>query len=312
MVEWNELEQADSLLKRGLELLALTTIPESHVFGLFTLARLRCAQGDAPGALEACRSAETRWPHSVSHLAARKARVWLALAEADPACASAVDAWAADHRLNPERAYQLDLEQITLARWLLLRPPLAAALGHPSRPDVIPFLSRQLDAAQRRQRMGWAPEILILQALAFSAQKRTSLALAALKDALSLAETEGYVRLFLEFGRHLAPLLRLAVERGASTGYAAQLLAILEAEAVSSHQHGKEVSLTDQLVDPLTARELDVLRLLAEGLSNRQIAQRLYLSPNTVRIHTSNIYSKLGVSSRTQAAARGRVLGFLD
>jgi LuxR family maltose regulon positive regulatory protein len=298
-------------LNRGLELLTLTTIPESQVSGFLTLARLRCAQGHASAALEACRAAEDRWPHAASRLSARKARIWLVLAGENSLCAAAVDRWAAEHRLDPERAYQLDLDQLTLARWIITRLPAFPGLDHPSRRHVFPFLARQRDLAQRRQRISWELETLILLALAHAAQQDATPALAWIQEALTLAEPEGYTRLFLEFGRSLAPLLRLSLERSSSTGYAARLLEIFEAEAASPSRRGREVSPVAQLVEPLSARELDVLRLLAEGLTNRQIAQRLHLSPNTIRIHTSSIYGKLGVENRTQAVSRARDLGFL-
>jgi len=140
-------------------------------------------------------------------------------------------------------------------------------------------------------------------------------ALDALERALKLGEPEGYARVFIDGGVPMARLLHEAARRGIVTEYTANLLAAFELEsgAVVAPATGRKPAIPKPsvLVEPLTDRELEVLHLLAEGLSNREIAQKLFLSPNTVRTHTYNIYGKLGVHSRMQAVARTRELGLL-
>ena len=127
-------------------------------------------------------------------------------------------------------------------------------------------------------------------------------AMIALEHALTLAEPGGYVRIFLDEGEPMARLLYRAVERGIAPEYAGQLLAAFPALEAKPHT---------EMVEPLSERELDVLRLIAEGLSNQEIARRLHLSLSTVKWHTGNIYGKLGVKNRTQAVAKARSLGIL-
>ncbi len=148
-------------------------------------------------------------------------------------------------------------------------------------------------------------EILILRALALHAQKRTPAALATLDRALDLAEPEGYIRLFVDEGPPMAALLHHAHARDRASGYVASLLAACgEAPEASS-------PLPSVLIEPLTERELEVLRLLVEGESNREIARHLVVSIGTAKKHVSNICGKLGVQSRTQAIARTRTLNLL-
>jgi LuxR family maltose regulon positive regulatory protein len=142
-------------------------------------------------------------------------------------------------------------------------------------------------------------------ALAFQAQGDVDRALSALERALSLAEPEGYVRTFIDEGEPMARLLRRALSQGIAPNYVARLLAALgeEAELASPAM--------ESLIEPLTERELDVLRLIVAGLSNPEIAEELVIAVSTVKSHINHIYSKLGVTSRTQAVARARELRLL-
>jgi LuxR family maltose regulon positive regulatory protein len=180
---------------------------------------------------------------------------------------------------------------------------------------VLDFLERQLRVNEEG---GWNEcviELLILQALALDAQGETHRALDGLQRALALAEPEGYLRIFVDEGPAMARLLYQAVERGIAPQYAGRLLAAFEGSRLTSAPLSglKPATLgpETQLVEPLSERELEVLGLIAEGLSNREIAHRLFISPKTVKRHTSSIYGKLGVHSRTQAVAKARTLGIL-
>jgi LuxR family maltose regulon positive regulatory protein len=156
-------------------------------------------------------------------------------------------------------------------------------------------------------------EILVLQALAHEAQGERPSALVPLERALTLAELEGYVRVFVDEGRPMAQLLSEAAAHGIMAGYTTKLLAIFEAEEQKSadEPHLPHAPSARSLTEPLSQRELEVLHLIAQGLSNREISERLFLALITVKGHNRNIFRKLQVRRRTEAVARARALGLL-
>jgi LuxR family transcriptional regulator, maltose regulon positive regulatory protein len=157
--------------------------------------------------------------------------------------------------------------------------------------------------------MGSVLEILIVRALALEAQGNRTAALSTLEQALVLAEPEGYIRLFVDEGASMLALLRQAHARSSVPGYVATLLSAFGEQDVSNLP--LSCPRPSPLAEPLTERERDVLRLLLEGASNREIASRLVLSMNTVKRHVYNICGKLGVHSRAQAIIRARFLSLL-
>ena len=162
----------------------------------------------------------------------------------------------------------------------------------------------------------------MLQSRAHAARGDLPAAHGALERALTLAEPEGYVQVFVDEGQALAALLAAqSAEREAQGDalqpYRAALLAAFRQwhganASVAQPVAGSALDRSDSLAEPLSEREREVLQLIAEGLRNQAIAERLYLSLHTVKVHARNIYAKLGVASRTEAAARGRALGILS
>jgi LuxR family maltose regulon positive regulatory protein len=207
-------------------------------------------------------------------------------------------------------SYLREFEHITLARVLIAR-------YRSNREDASIceamrlLLERLLNAAEEGRRMGSVIEILVLQALAHQAQGNLSLALAPLARAVSLAEPEGYVRIFVDEGESMRWLLEKQAhgEGHRPIGYAAKLLAAFAQPATippSTVRHSQS-----SVIEPLSERELEVLQHIAAGLTNREIADRLYLSLFTVKAHARSIYDKLDAHSRTQAVAKARELGVL-
>jgi LuxR family maltose regulon positive regulatory protein len=160
------------------------------------------------------------------------------------------------------------------------------------------LLRRLLDAAESAGRTGTVIEVLVLQALADHAG-------AALKRALTLAEPEGYARVFLDAGPAIVPMLTAIAKQDGAPPLAGQLLAAATPTAA------RRATVRPGLVEPLSGRELDVLRLLGTDLNGPDIARELVVSLNTVRTHTKNIYAKLGVTSRRAAVRRADELGLL-
>jgi LuxR family maltose regulon positive regulatory protein len=180
-------------------------------------------------------------------------------------------------------------------------------------------LDRLLRAAEEGARIGPVIEILVLQALSHQLQGDIPAAVASLQRALTLAEPEGYVRVFVDEGAPMASLLRSIAKQGTGPSYVRRLLAALDksadetgADPTGADPTGAGTTLGDVLIEPLSARELDVLRLLGTDLDGPDIARELIVSLNTVRTHTKSIYAKLGVNSRRAAVRRARELDLLS
>jgi LuxR family maltose regulon positive regulatory protein len=177
--------------------------------------------------------------------------------------------------------------------------------------EALALLDSLLSSAEAAGRQGGVIEIQALRALALQALGKQDEALDTLASTLALAEPEGYVRVFVDSGEPMRVLLKQAASHGVAPGYVARLLAVFDGPA-GDRAGGPGAHVPSQpLVEPLTDREVEVLQLLAKGLSNREISQRLFISLPTVKSHTGNIYGKLGVHSRKEAVARATALGML-
>jgi len=178
--------------------------------------------------------------------------------------------------------------------------------------EALPLLARLLEAAISMERHGDETYYLVLTALAQHALGDMQTALDFLSRALNLAEPEGYVRLFIDEGQPMAELLNLALSQNIAPDYTAKLLAAFPENVLSAAPNVKELTANTQLlVEPLSGREIEVLRLMTEGYKYKEIAERLVVSINTVRHHTRNVYGKLEVNNRIQAIGKARELNLL-
>jgi LuxR family maltose regulon positive regulatory protein len=212
--------------------------------------------------------------------------------------------WAREQGLSArdDLDYLREFEHITLAR-VLLGGSKRDRADH-SLLEVVAFLERLRQAADEGDRMGVVVEILVLQALAHKIRGDVPGALVPLGRALTLAEPEGYMRVFLDEGQPMSALLEAAANQRIAQDYVRQLL------TASGRTEGAPNQVA--LIEPLSERELDVLRLLATDLTGPEIARELVVSLSTVRSHTKAIYAKLGANNRRSAVTRAEELDLLS
>jgi LuxR family maltose regulon positive regulatory protein len=302
LYERNQLEQALSHAREGVSLGRQLTSTQTLASGLATLAWIRQAGGDPAGAREAMDEAYQVIPNReivALHNPVPAERARLLLVQGD---VQEVVHWVEERGLEDEdeSGYARELEYLVLARVLLSRNLADRALA---------LLERLGSVAKAQARVGSLIQVQVLQALGFQAAGQADQAMKVLAPALMQAEPEGYMRTFVDEGRPMAALLHRALARGVAPGYTARLLA-----AFPSVDQGIQPSpppVPFPFNEPLSERELEVLRLLASGASNQEIADELSIALSTARKHVSNIIGKLGVKNRTQAVSRGRDLGLL-
>jgi LuxR family maltose regulon positive regulatory protein len=309
LYEWNDLDGAARHLRRGIRLGEQYGEQEIVLKGYLNLARLKQARGQTNAAIEALERAgaitsrDSRVPN-VDHVSSWQAGISLVQGDL-----KAAGRWADSQELELSSSdvpdFQFEMSYLTLIRVWIAQGKLEAAKG---------LLEQLLQAAEAEGRGSKVIEILVLRALALQAQASSQAstqednigqAMTALEHALSLAEPEGYVRVFVDEGSAMNKLLRQAMSRGIAPEYVSKLLLAFD---VSEYETSAP---TQALTDPLSERELEVLRLLMTHLSSTEIAQELFIAVSTARSHIKSIYGKLGVHSRAQAVARAQDLGLL-
>jgi LuxR family maltose regulon positive regulatory protein len=308
--ERDDLKAATRYLLRSRELGEHTGLPQNPYRWRVAMARVLHAQGDLPGALhlldEAQRVYMGDFLPNVRPVPALRARLLAAQGQVGEALG-----WASEQGLyvDDDLFYLREFEHLTLARVLLAQ--YTAHRTGPSANEAAKLLERLLTAAEAGERTGSVIEILVLQALTHHARGDTPGALAPLERALTLAEPEGYVRVFVDNGAPMAALLRAVAKQQGSSTYVRRLLHACghAGEATALQQATR---LTQGLVEPLSERELDVLRLLGTDLDGPAIARELVVSLNTLRTHTKSIYTKLGVNSRRAAVRHAAELNLLS
>jgi LuxR family maltose regulon positive regulatory protein len=308
-VERNDLDAAARHLQRGRELGERIGLPQNPYRRRVAEAGVRQAHGDLHGALSLLDEAQQVYVGdflpNVRPVPASRARLLAALGRFGEALG-----WAREQGLSvdDEVSYRREFEHITLARVLLAQ--YAADRTGASADGAARLLERLLKAAEAGERAGSVIEILVLLALTRHARGDTPGALAPLERALSVAEPEGYVRVFVDEGPPMVSLLRAVAKQRVSWNYVRRLVdACGQAGETPAGQPRRPAQ---GLVEPLSERELEVLRLLGTDLDGPAIARRLVVSLNTLRTHTRNIYAKLGVNSRRAAVRQAAELGLLS
>jgi LuxR family maltose regulon positive regulatory protein len=316
--EWNDLEAALAHVKQGLALLPFWGKTDDSILAYVILARIYLAQANRSQAQEAVEKAsqlvQSRGIFSEARNAVEAIQVKMWLAQGDR---PSVDRWVStfEKRFGSPDPFRFEdeLSHITQARVLMAQNKVQ---------EAIHLLSSLEEATRSGGRQGRLIECLVLKALALQAAGEASQALLVLEDSLGLAEPNRYMRIFLDEGQPMRALLARWLAHSSSgklRDYADHLLSQLEAELDSaaveqkktSHAGEPQAASSQPLVEPLSQRELEVLRLMASGRTNKEIARELIVAPGTVKAHTASIYRKLDVANRTQAVARARQLAIL-
>ena len=289
--QWNDLDAAEQYGQQGLALAhQLENVDTPAACGVL-LARVKLAQGDAAGALTMLAEAEQfvqqhHFDHWLGEITAVRIQIFLNQGKLTAAA---------------QLAETHDL-------------PLSQARVKLAQGDPIAALAVLEPVRQQAETKAWADEqlrVVVLQALAFAAAGEGEQALERLGEALALAMPGGLLRLFVDEGSPMAHLLYEALARGVEPGFVRQLLAAFPAADSEPTLSPAPPTVESGFVEPLSEREIEVLQLIAEGLTNQEVANRLYLSLHTVKVHARNIYGKLGVKNRTEAVVKARTLGIL-
>ena len=294
LYEWNDLAAAEQHGRQSVDLARqYDSVIDRFIVCEVFLARLRLARGEVAGAAamlaQTGRSARQRnFVHRIPEVAG--AQVLTLLRQGDLAAAARL-----------AEAHEL---------------PVSQARVHLARGDAPAALAALEPLRRRAEARGWEDErlkVMVLRAVALHTRGEKDEATQLLGDALALAEPGGFVRIFVDEGTPMALLLSDASARGIMPDYTARLLAASEAEErkAADEPHPSPVIPEQSLVRPLSRRELEVLRLIAQGLSNYQIGEHLFLALDTVKGHNRRIFGKLSVQRRTEAVAKARSLGIL-
>jgi LuxR family transcriptional regulator, maltose regulon positive regulatory protein len=309
----NELGTALRQVSEGIGACRQMNFTQPLATGLVTLAWIRQAQGDAAGAREAMEQAGQAAPGPgvvglLNPVPAQRARLQLAQGEV-----AAAASWARQRSLGPgdEPGYPQEPEYLVLARVLL-------AQHHPG--ETLALLEHLHAAAASQDRAGSVIEIETLQALALAAAGQQAAAVDTLAGVLTLARPQGYVRVFADEGPPMAALLGAVVTaqradrpaaRGVPLGCLAAVLRAFRETPAGPGAARAAAAVAPGLAQQLTARELEVLALLAAGMPNPRIAEQLVVTLDTVKKHVSHLLAKLGAANRTEAVTRARQLGLI-
>ncbi len=298
--EWNELPKAAELIERGLERAELGGAVEAMIAGNLIAGRLHLTQGNLEAAardLEKARALveNAQFPYWSSRFERLQVEVWLAHDELRMAAAWCDEMLQGDKlALRPQN----EMGYLAVTR-VLIEKGSRTALQR-----ALKLLEQLGNTAEAQGRTAVRLEALALKALAYQQLGNEAEAMTAIEETLRLAEPEGFCRLYVDLGSSMARLLQRAHARKVIPAYTTRLLAAFGNDWMTIERIS--------LPEPLTGREVEILKLIAAGLTNREIAARLFISPETVKKHAGNIYGKLNVSSRMEAAATARRLGLLD
>jgi LuxR family maltose regulon positive regulatory protein len=301
--QWNQLQDAYRFTTKGLALCRDWNVADILALSCIELAFTYQALGEVDQARasmqEAIQMMEGFSAWGVKYVAGYQAKLNIECGDLE-----AAERWAQANDLVSDGDFEFhrEIEYLTLARLLIAQQQYEQAYT---------LAERICRIARETGKRLTELEGLILLALVSSNRGELDQALVYLEKALTIGNPEGFIRIFVDEGPPMARLLYEALAREIAPDYVRRLLAAFPVAETEQPEATKSQILEAHLVEPLSEREIEVLHLIAEGLTNQEIAARLYLSLNTVKVHTRNIYGKLDAHNRTQAVTRARALGIL-
>jgi LuxR family maltose regulon positive regulatory protein len=314
-LEWNDLETAASYSQMGIDLCKRVGYLMDQAVGHTNLSRVKLAQRDWDAAQDALKEAQILSQKMKAYVYVRRwvencqLRLWTAQENFE-----AITRWTQECGLqvDDELTFLRDIEHLILARALTVlgrAQPRGSYLD-----DAFTLLARLLTMTQASGWSGKTIEVLVLLSLVLQAMDEEERALQSLEEALAIAKPEGYVRTFIDEGSAIADLLQITASRGIHIEYTGELLAAFDETRVDKFRLGisddtSSTAKTNHMLETLSNREFEVLRLLASDLSGPEIAEELSIALSTLRYHTNNIYGILSVHNRREAVSRAKQLG---
>jgi len=315
LLEYDHLVEAEQALTEGIDLVRWTGDSVAPKKGCTALARLRAIQGDRAASEEAVKTLEGSWPEGDLYVQALRHRLSMRHWPDDPAVQQEAQTWLAQSGIDFAELAVIDsvdpisracfdsyLNAASVLAYLLQENPGAYSLD-----GVHDYLKRQLDFAESQGFVRWMVEIAITNTLLYQVSGKKAEALKTLEGALRAAAPTGILRTFLDERASLQALLQELKRYLTDMSLIAYTNRLLETWSSGPAQPESG----DRYAEQLSGRELEVLRLLAQGMTYQEIGQQLFLSLNTVQFHVKNIYSKLLVNKRVQAIEKARELNLI-
>ncbi|MFC2028147.1 LuxR C-terminal-related transcriptional regulator, partial [Chloroflexota bacterium] len=303
---WNDLDTAIYYATNGVELAEQAGESITLLMSCLTLARVYWARGQMEAMNKTLDRARQITSSSNNAMVTIIADAWVARLSLAQGDSTVAERWVANLHINlnlheiPD--FWSELPYLTFVRLMIVKGELEEV------PEALERLSQR---SMSEGQMETVIEVLTLQSIALHALRKEGQALSVLKKALSLAEPEEYVRLFIDEGDPMKHLLQIAADRGIAPKYVSQLLSAMESDVVRKTLVPSGLSPVHDLPEPLTERELEVLRFVAGAMSNYEIAKMLVIEENTVKSHMNHIFGKLQAKNRLQAVEKARALGLL-
>lgn len=316
--EWCQFTEALDMLSTGIKLLDLTMADSNQQFGYIEMAYIKQAMGETGEALSCLARAKQSFANSSEVIDAHMARISLLAAEKDHRYFYDALRWMHTRTRNHASQFELtgessDVIQLTWARIILAQLESGPSPNWDGMPFQPKYLDRQFESTQNWSMFKYQLEVLLLQSQAYQLQGNMDRAMASLEKALQLGETGGYLRIFIDEGAPMLKLLHSAASQKISPRFVTKLLDVFaglkkDGFTAPNRQNMESPSLRE----PLSSREFEVLRLMAEGATNTEISQKLFIAISTVKTHITHIFDKLEVLNRTQAIVRARELKLVD